>query len=66
MEECVSSRRQSLTPSQFANRQASARNAWRFVWLRLPGDDYWIRADQFRTRLEQTQQQRSMSMEALS
>lgn len=30
----------SLTPSQFANRHARGRNAWRFVWLRFPGDDY--------------------------
>lgn len=65
-EQIIAEDGQSLTPSQFANRQASARNAWRFVWLRLPGDDYWVRADQFRTRLEQTQQQRSMSKEALA
>jgi len=34
----------SLTPSQFANRHANGRNAWRFVWIRYPGDEYWIRA----------------------
>jgi hypothetical protein len=33
-----------LTPSMFANRHAKGRNAWRFVWLRFPGDDYWVRA----------------------
>jgi hypothetical protein len=33
-----------LTPSLFANRHARGRNAWRFVWLRFPGDDYWSRA----------------------
>lgn len=41
-----------LTPSQFANRRAKGRNAWRFVWLRFPGDDYWIRADNRRTRCD--------------
>ena len=39
-----------LTPSQFANRHANGRNAWRHVWLRFPGDDYWSRADDCRTR----------------
>ena len=34
-----------LTPSLFANRHAKGRNAWRFVWLRFPGDDRWVRAD---------------------
>ncbi|NRR29637.1 hypothetical protein HSX11_05520 [Oxalobacteraceae bacterium] len=28
-----------LTPSLFANLHAKGRNAWRFVWLRFPGDD---------------------------
>lgn len=37
-----------LTPSLFANRHAKGRNAWRFVWLRFPGDDYWARADKRR------------------
>ena len=40
-----------LTPSLFANRHTTGRNAWRFVWLRFPGDDYWIRADNCRTSL---------------
>lgn len=39
-----------LTPSQFANRHAKGRNAWRFIWLRFPGSDYWIRANAYRTR----------------
>jgi hypothetical protein len=38
-----------LTPSLFVNRHTTGRNAWRFVWLRFPGDDYWIRADNCRT-----------------
>lgn len=41
-----------LTPSQFANRRAKGRNAWRFVWLRFPGDDYWIRAENRRARFD--------------
>jgi len=49
----------SLTPSSFANRHAKGRNAWRFVWLRFPGDDYWIRAADCRMRFENLQQQRS-------
>ena len=28
-----------LTPSLFANRHAKGRNAWRFVWLRFPGEE---------------------------
>lgn len=39
-----------LTPSQFANQHAKGRNAWRFVWLRFPGDDDWSRAADCRTR----------------
>ena len=39
-----------LTPSQFANRHANGRNAWRFLWLRFPGNDYWIRANAYRMR----------------
>ncbi|GGY41305.1 hypothetical protein [Pseudoduganella albidiflava] len=39
-----------LTPSQFANRHARGRNAWRFIWLRFPGDDGWVRADNCRAR----------------
>lgn len=38
----------SLTPSLFANRHTKGRNAWRFVWLRFPGQDYWVRADEYR------------------
>jgi hypothetical protein len=40
----------SLTPSLFANTQAKGRNAWRFVWLRFPGEDHWVLADQCRQR----------------
>lgn len=46
----LSSDGESLTPSLFANRHTKGRNAWRFVWLRFPGDDYWIRADDHRAR----------------
>ena len=40
----------SLTPSAFANRRAKGRNAWRFVWVRFPDDNAWIRADDCRSR----------------
>jgi hypothetical protein len=39
-----------FTPSQFANRRAKGRNAWRFVWLRFPGNERWVRADDCRAR----------------
>jgi len=42
-----------LTPSQFANRHAKGRNAWRFVWLRFPGEDNWVRADDYSNRLNE-------------
>lgn len=41
-----------LTPSRFANRHAKGRNAWRFVWLRFPGEDDWSRAADCRSRLD--------------
>lgn len=41
-----------VTPSQFANRRAKGRNAWRFVWVRFPGDDHWIRAENCRARFD--------------
>ncbi len=44
-----------MTPSQFANRHAKGRNAWRFVWLRFPGNDYWIRAGTCRMRHHERQ-----------
>lgn len=50
---------ESLTPSLFANRHATGRNAWRFVWLRFPGDDYWICADNCRARVAAQLQRRS-------
>lgn len=37
-----------LTPSLFANRHAKGRNAWRFVWLRFPDDECWMRAEHCR------------------
>ncbi|MBB3121466.1 hypothetical protein [Pseudoduganella violacea] len=43
----------SLTPSQFANRDSKGRNAWRFVWVRYPGDEYWIRAANCRVRTDE-------------
>lgn len=55
-----------LTPSQFANRHTGVRNAWRFVWLRLPAAEYWVRADQYRSRLEDERQQGTKSQLALS
>lgn len=39
-----------LTPSLFANRHAKGRNAWRFVWLRFPGEECWVRAEECRER----------------
>ncbi|TWI44995.1 hypothetical protein IP92_04170 [Pseudoduganella flava] len=39
-----------LTPSQFANQRAKGRNVWRFVWLRFPGNERWVRADDCRVR----------------
>jgi hypothetical protein len=44
--------REFVTPSAFANRHATGRNAWRFVWLRFPGQENWIRASDYRARLE--------------
>jgi hypothetical protein len=38
----------SLTPSTFANRYTRGRNAWRFVWLRFPGENCWTRAENCR------------------
>lgn len=51
---------ESLTPSQFANRHASGRNAWRFIWIRFPGDAHWIRAIDCRLRSDE-QRQRKVS-----
>jgi hypothetical protein len=39
-----------MTPSLFANRNATGRNAWRYVWLRFPGENGWVRADNCRDR----------------
>jgi hypothetical protein len=39
-----------LSPSCFANLQGGGnRNAWKAVWLRLPGSDQWQLADVFRS-----------------
>ena len=38
---------QELSPSRLANCHGGVRNAWRVVWLRLPGHD-WERADRCR------------------
>jgi len=36
----------SLSPSHFANLHGSGnRNAWKAIWLRLPGSEEWLRAD---------------------
>ena len=55
-----------LTPSQFANRHAKGRNAWRFVWLRFPGNDYWVRAGTCRMRHHERQSNQSKSEIELS
>ena len=55
-----------LTPSLFANRHAKGRNAWRFIWLRFPGDDYWIRAGNCRVRADQLQLMKSNAKMATS
>lgn len=52
----------SLTPSMFANRHAKGRNAWRFVWLRLPGNDHWVSAVNYRMHSEDVAQRRSKTM----
>jgi len=44
---------ESLTPSQFANLHAKGRNAWRFIWLRFPGNAHWVRAIHCRARSDQ-------------
>src|SRR5471032_835366 len=37
---------QSISPSGFANLRGSGnRNAWKAIWLRLPGSDAWLLAD---------------------
>jgi len=46
----ISSTGEPLTPSQFANRHAKGRNAWRFIWLRFPGEEHWVRAFDYRER----------------
>ncbi len=48
-----------MTPSQFANQHANGRNAWRFVLLRFPGNDYWIRAGTCRMRHHERQSRQS-------
>ena len=48
-----------LTPSLFANRHTTGRNAWRFVWLRFPGEEAWVRADNCRDRSSNMPRKRS-------
>jgi hypothetical protein len=37
---------EALSPSSFANLRGSGnRNAWKSIWLRLPGSGAWLRAD---------------------
>jgi len=37
---------QAMSPSQFANLRGSGnRNAWKAVWLHLPGSEEWLLAD---------------------
>nr|WP_315219034.1 hypothetical protein [uncultured Duganella sp.] len=55
----VSDDDKSLTPSMFANRHAKGRNAWRFVWLRFPGNDQWVRAANYRIHSEDLAQRQS-------
>jgi hypothetical protein len=39
-----------ISPSSFANLQGSGnRNAWKSIWLRLPGSDEWLLANVFRS-----------------
>jgi hypothetical protein len=46
---------EALTPSQFANRHAQGRNAWRFIWLRFPGETDWVRATERRPHVREPQ-----------
>lgn len=40
---------QAVSPSCFANLHGSGnRNAWKAIWLRLPGSDAWLLADVYR------------------
>ena len=48
-----------LSPSQFANRRATGRNAWRFVWLRFPGNDRWVRAGDCRAQATRCREESS-------
>ena len=61
----VSDEGEVITPSLFANRCSKGRNAWRFVWLRFPGNDYWIRADDCRARFEERLQRQSKNKSAV-
>lgn len=53
---------ESLTPSQFANRHANGRNAWRFIWIRFPGDAHWIRAIDCRLRSDEQLQRKASTV----
>lgn len=65
-DQIISDDGESLTPSLFANRHAKGRNAWRFIWLRFPGDDFWTRADNCRARFDRLQLRQSKTKMAAS
>ena len=48
-----------VSPSQFANRDGTGRNAWRCVWLRFPGEEQWELAAHCRARLHQQAHERT-------
>jgi hypothetical protein len=48
-----------LTPSLLASRHTNGHNALRFVWLHFPGDGYWVRAANCRTRIDDQLRMRS-------
>jgi hypothetical protein len=51
-----------MSPRQFTQAVAGdGRNAWRDLWLRLPGEKSWTRVMQLRRRLEQQQANRPAS-----
>jgi hypothetical protein len=55
-------RGQRMSPRQFTQAVAGdGRNAWRDLWVRLPGEKSWTRAMQLRRRLEQHQADRPAS-----
>jgi hypothetical protein len=57
----------SYSPSQWASAVAdnTSRNAWRDIWVRLPGQRDWIFADKLRRREEARQQALDEAVESL-